>query len=428
MSDSIKLTIEGNEIEIPTLRGVHGELGLDIAALRKLTKAVTLDPGYVNTASCKSAITFLDGEQGLLEYRGYKVEDLAQHSNFLEVSYLLLNNKLPASSVLEDFKNSVAAQGELSNEVLSFIKSTSPDGHPMGSLSAVFSALTGFYPNFASEDLSEEELKQAYVFSLGQMKSALAAIYRHSIGKDFIESNNSYRYCKDFLSMMFPEKAGSWSDKIFEAMDVLLLLHADHEQNCSATTVRTICSANANLFASLSGGMGALWGSSHGGANQAVVEMLEKIYRDGNDINKYINKAKDKSDPFRIMGFGHRVYKNFDPRARIIKKYCDLVLDELKVDDPLLDVARSLEEAALSDEYFVQRKLYPNVDFYSGIIYRALGIPTKLFTPLFALGRLPGWLSQWHEQRMDKPMKITRPRQIYVGEKNLEFIPIDKRS
>ena len=426
MSDNFILDLDGQKVELPKITGTRDEKAIDIAKLRKQTGHVTMDIGYVNTASCFSEITFLNGEAGMLQYRGIPIEALASESHFLETSYLLLNDKLPSKSELEEFKTAIQDKGQLDKRVLQLIKSFAPSAHPMGSLSAALVALSGFYPDLAREDLSPKEVDEAIIFLIAQTKGILGAILRHSQGKDVVNSSSKLSYAEDFLSMMFPEKVKNWPADIAKAMDILFLLHADHEQNCSTTTVRTIGSAKGNICASVAGGVNALWGSLHGGANQAVVEMLEMIHKDGGDVEKYLAKAKNKEDSFRIMGFGHRVYKNFDPRAKIIKVFCKTVLESLNVNDPLLDIAHKLEEAALSDSYFIDRKLYPNVDFYSGLIYRALEIPTTMYTTLFALGRMPGWLAQWKEQREGKG-RITRPRQIYMGKKDCDYTPIEQR-
>jgi citrate synthase len=427
MSDECSLNLGNTKLSIPLIKGTKDEIALDISKLRKETGKVTLDVGYVNTAACKSEITFLNGEQGVLEYRGYPIEELANKASFLETSYLLYHGQLPNKNQLNEFTANVADNGKLDPRLSKLINAMSPAAHPMGSLGAAFFALAGFYPELAKEDLSLEEKEKVFTFLMGQTKSIVAQIFRHSQNKAQTVSDPQASFATDFLKMMFPEKSKTWSKEVFAAMDVLCILHADHEQNCSTTTVRTIGSAKGNMFASLAGGVGALWGSLHGGANQAVIEMLESIDADGGDVEKYIARAKDKNDSFKIMGFGHRVYKNFDPRAKIIKQYCEQILNLLNISDPLLDIAKKLETAALEDEYFIKRKLYPNVDFYSGLIYRALGIPSKFYTTLFALGRLPGWMAQWKEQRTAEGLRITRPRQIYTGELKRDFTPISDR-
>lgn len=402
--DMAKIIIGDKTVECPIIEGTEGEIGIDISSLRKETGAVTLDYGFVNTASCESKITFINGEKGILRYRGYSLEELAENFSFLETSYLLLKGNRPSKDELESFEKEVLSKGSVDKNITQIIKSFPEHTHPMAVLGTGVNALSGYY-----EDTSDE-LKL-----LGILKTLAAQFYRHSHGLKIIESSPSRNFCEDFVAMMFGE------DKvdpiITKALDVLFILHADHEQNCSTSTVRLVGSSGANLFTSITAGINALWGPLHGGANQAVIEMLEAIKSEGGDYRKFIEKAKDKTDPFRLMGFGHRVYKNFDPRARIIKRFADEILSKLGVNDQVLDIAKGLEEEALKDSYFAERKLYPNVDFYSGIIYRALGIPTNMFTVMFALGRLPGWLAQWKEMNADQRTRIGRPRQIYQGEK-----------
>lgn len=424
MPEGIKLTIEGKEIEFPVIVGSENEKALDISALRKETGYITLDNGFVNTGSCSSGVTFLDGEKGILRYRGYPIEQLAEKSNFIEVSYLLNYGELPSAKQLTDFKESIRAVDQLPKGVENIIDQFPKDAHPMGVISAAISSLSAFQPEFLDPNVSQELKDKAIVQLMGQLKIAMARFYRNTVGKPVVASDKSKTFCEDFLHMMFGEEV---KPEIEKALDVLLMLHADHEQNCSASTVRVVGSSHANVFACISAGIDALWGQLHGGANQAVLEMLEAIQQGGGDHKLFLEKAKDKSDPFRLMGFGHRVYKNFDPRARIIKKACDSVLTTLGVNDQLLDIAKGLEEEALKDEYFVKRNLYPNVDFYSGIIYRALGIPVNMFTAMFALGRLPGWLAQWRELRLDPAAKIARPRQIYVGANERNYVDLSGR-
>jgi citrate synthase len=422
MSDNAKLEVNGQTIELPTTVGTENEVAVDISKLRPQSGIITLDNGFANTGSCRSAITFLDGEKGILRYRGYPIEQLAEQSNFTEVSYLLYNGELPSKAQLETFREDIAKSAELPNGVLNILEQFPANAHPMGVVSATISALSGFYPEFLSPQATDDIKKKAITQLMGQTKIIMANFYRKTIGKKPIASNPSMSYAEDFLHMMFD---GEVDKEVAEALDVLLILHADHEQNCSASTVRVVGSSHANIFACISAGIDALWGQLHGGANQSVLEMLQAIKNDGGDYNKFIEKAKDKDDPFRLMGFGHRVYKNFDPRAKIIKKACDTILEKLNVQDQLLDIAKGLEEVALKDEYFVKRNLYPNVDFYSGIIYKALGIPTNMFTAMFVLGRLPGWLSQWKELREDKDARIARPRQIYVGSNERNYKKVD---
>jgi len=412
MSKTAKLELGEQTIELDIIEGTEGERALDISKLRAQTGFITYDNGLGNTGSCLSEITFIDGEKGVLKHRGYTIENLCEKSSYLEVSYLVAYGKLPNTSELEEFTSAIQKGSHIPEGVKQIIKSFPKDAHPMGITSAAMVALSGFYPKYLDQDLSDEKKREIIPLMMGQLKTISAAVYRHGQGKDFIESNSSLDYVSDFLYMMTGTEANK---EVAKALDVLLILHADHEQNCSASTVRVVGSSKANLFASISSGIDALWGPLHGGANQAVLEMLAEIQKDGGGYEKFIAKAKDKEDPFRLMGFGHRVYKNFDPRAKVIKEYCDVVLDKLNVEDPLLDIAKGLEKTALSDEYFAKRKLFPNVDFYSGIIYKALGIPTNMFTVMFALGRQPGWIAQWKEMIEADGMRITRPRQVYMG-------------
>ena len=424
MSDNAKLDVRGESIELPVITGSEGEVALDISKLRAQSGIITLDNGFVNTGSCSSAITFLNGEKGILRYRGYPIEQLAEKSSFSEVAYLLYNKELPTKAQSDKFTEQIAKYASLPDGINGILNQFPATAHPMGVVSSTVSALSCFYPEFLNSEATDDIKNQALPQLMGQIKISMANFYRKTIGKDPIASNPSLGYSKDFLQMMF---GGEVDKEVAEALDILLILHADHEQNCSASTVRVVGSSHANVFASISAGIDALWGQLHGGANQAVLEMLEAIKKDGGDYKKFIDKAKDKNDPFRLMGFGHRVYKNFDPRAKIIKVACDTVLEKLNIQDPLLDIAKGLEEVALKDEYFVQRNLYPNVDFYSGIIYKALGIPTNMFTAMFVLGRLPGWMSQWKELREDPAAKIARPRQIYVGENERNYVDIKDR-
>lgn len=427
MPEGIKLTVEGKEIEFPVIVGSENEKALDISALRKETGYITLDNGFVNTGSCSSGVTFLNGEQGILRYRGYPIEQLAEKSNFVEVAYLLNHGNLPSQSEFETFRDAIRGVDSLPSGVEAIIDQFPKDAHPMGVIAAAVSSLSCFYPDFLDPNISKEMQDKAIIQLMGQLKIAMARFYRNTTGQPVVASDKNLTFCEDFLNLMF-NKDGSGPDKeIAEALDVLLMLHADHEQNCSASTVRVVGSSHANVFACISAGIDALWGQLHGGANQAVLEMLQAIQDGGGDHKVFLEKAKDKSDPFRLMGFGHRVYKNFDPRAKIIKGACDKVLAKLGVQDQLLDIAKGLEEEALKDEYFVKRNLYPNVDFYSGIIYRALGIPVNMFTAMFALGRLPGWLAQWRELRNDPAAKIARPRQIYIGETERNYVELTNR-
>jgi citrate synthase len=428
MSRIATIEIDGKKYELPIIEGSENELAIDIKKLRGLTGGITtIDPGYKNTGSCESAITFLDGEKGILRYRGYSIEDLAEKANFLEVAFLLIFGELPSVEELDKFHEDIKAQAHVDEDVKKIIDGFPKAAHPMGVLSSLTSALVAFNPASVNVD-SEEEMYNAIVRILGKFPVLTAWAYRKQAGLPLEYGDNSLGYVDNFLKMMFKKPAAEYESNqiVVDALNKLLILHADHEQNCSTSTVRIVGSSNAGLFVSLSAGINALWGPLHGGANQAVIEMLEAIKEDGGDTKKYMAKAKDKSDPFRLMGFGHRVYKNFDPRAKIIKVAADEVLEALGVEDPILEIAKGLEKEALEDSYFVDRKLYPNVDFYSGIIYRALGIPTEMFTPMFALGRLPGWIAQWREMRLRKE-PIGRPRQVYIGESYREFISVNKR-
>ncbi len=417
-----KLTYDGKEYEFNIVEGSEGERAIDISKLRDQTGLVTLDSGYMNTGSCQSAVTFLDGEKGILRYRGYPIEQLAEGSTFVEVSYLLIYGRLPNRAELTAFRERLTRHTMLHEDMKRFYDGFPRDAHPMATLSAAVNTLSTFYQDEHNEDLS--------IFRLLAKAPTIAAFsYKKSIGQPFVYPTNALDYCSNFLKMMFavPAEEFEVDPVVAKAMDLLLILHADHEQNCSTSTVRLVGSSKANLYASVSAGISALWGPLHGGANQAVVEMLEIIQKEGGDVSKYVQRVKNKEEGVRLMGFGHRVYKNFDPRAKIIKRACDSILEKMGINDPLLDIAKRLEEAALSDDYFVSRKLYPNVDFYSGIIYRAIGIPTNMFTVLFALGRLPGWVAQWKEMNDDAGAKIGRPRQIYTGSKERNYVPVDKR-
>ncbi len=428
MAKMATLEIDGRKYEFPIVEGTENELGIDIKNLRSDTQGVvTLDPGYKNTGSCESAITFLDGEKGILRYRGYSIEELAEKARFLEVCYLLIFGELPTETQLEKFHNDIKAQSHVDEDVKKILDGFPKSAHPMGVLSSLTSALVAFNPSSVNVD-SEEDMYKAIVKILAKFPVLTAWTYRKRLGLPLDYGDDNLRYVENFVKMMFKKPSGEFTSKptVVEALNKLLILHADHEQNCSTSTVRIVGSSHAGLFVSISAGIAALWGPLHGGANQAVIEMLEAIKEDGGDTKKFMAKAKDKDDPFRLMGFGHRVYKNFDPRAKIIKKAADDVLEDLGIDDPVLDIAKALEKEALEDPYFVDRKLYPNVDFYSGIIYRALGIPVEMFTPMFALGRLPGWIAQWREMRLQKE-PIGRPRQIYVGANLRSFVPIEKR-
>ena len=428
MSKTATLEIDGNKYEFPLITGTENETAIDIKTLRGATGGITtIDPGYKNTGSCESAITFLNGEEGVLRYRGYTIEELAERADFLEVSYLLIFGELPTTEQLEKFHTDIKAESVVDDDVKKILDAFPKSAHPMGVLSSLTSALTAFNPSTVNVD-SEEEMYNAIVKILGKFPVLVAWTMRKQKGLPLNYGDNSLGYVENILKMMFekPNEEYVQNDILVNALDKLLILHADHEQNCSTSTVRIVGSSHAGLYASLSSGISALWGPLHGGANQAVLEMLEAIKEDGGDTKKFMAKAKDKADPFRLMGFGHRVYKNFDPRALIIKVAADEVLGDLGIEDPVLDIAKGLSSEALSDEYFVKRKLYPNVDFYSGIIYRAMGIPVEMFTVMFALGRLPGWIAQWKEMRARKE-PIGRPRQVYIGENHRDFVEISKR-
>tara|TARA_B100001027_G_C16259975_1_gene328883 strand:- start:145 stop:1443 length:1299 start_codon:yes stop_codon:yes gene_type:complete len=423
MSNKATLNINGQDFDFPIVQGSEQEYAIDISKLRAETNGIiTIDPGFKNTGSCQSSITFLDGEKGVLRYRGYSIEELADKANFLEIAYLLIFGNLPSTEILEKFHEDIKENSIVDDDIRKILDAFPKSAHPMGILSSLTSALTAFNPSNDQVSNIDYERSRATLYDnivkvLGKIPILVAWTYRKKYGLPLEYGDNSLGYVENILKMMFkkPNKDYEQNPIIVKALTKLLILHADHEQNCSTSTVRIVGSSHAGLFASISSGISALWGPLHGGANQAVLEMLESIRNDGGDINKYMAKAKDKSDPFRLMGFGHRVYKNFDPRAKIIKLAADEVLNDLGVNDPILEIAKSLEEKALSDAYFVERKLYPNVDFYSGIIYRSMGIPVDMFTVMFALGRLPGWIGHWREMRLKKE-PIGRPRQVYIGE------------
>ena len=428
MSTTATLNFNNQEIVLPVITGTEQENAIDISKLRDQTGLITLDLGYKNTGVTKSAITYLDGENGILKYRGYAIEELAQKSSFIEVAYLLIYGDLPTNKQLADFQFQISRHTLVHEDMKKFFDGFPSKSHPMGQLSSLICSLSSFYPESLDSHQSPEELNLTITKLLAKMSTIVSWIYKKSLGHPVLYPQNKLDYVSNFLNMTFGQRTEDVviDPVVVEAMNVLLMLHADHEQNCSTSTVRMLGSSDCNLYASVSAGISALWGPLHGGANQSVILMLEKIKNDGGDTEKWINKAKDKEDPFRLMGFGHRVYKNFDPRAKIIKKACDDVLAKLGVNDPILAIAKKLEEAALSDPYFIERKLYPNVDFYSGIIYRALGFPTDMFTVLFALGRLPGWIAQWKEMHENKE-PIGRPRQVYVGEVNRSYKPMASR-
>lgn len=428
MSDKATLEYNGQKYEFPVIKGTEDELAVNIKTLRGVSGGlITIDPGYKNTGSCESAITFLDGEKGVLRYRGYSIEELAEKADFLEVAYLLIFGELPNKEQLEAFHVDIKNESHVDEEMKKILDAFPKSAHPMGVLSSLTSALIAFNP-VSVNVTSNDEMYGAIVRILAKFPVLVAWTLRKKKGFPLDYGDDSLGYVENIHKMMFKKPSQEYKKNklVIDALDQLLILHADHEQNCSTSTVRIVGSSHAGLFASLSAGISALWGPLHGGANQAVLEMLEAIEADGGDTKKYMAKAKDKNDPFRLMGFGHRVYKNFDPRAKIIKKAADKVLEDLGVDDPILAIAKGLEKEALEDQYFVDRKLYPNVDFYSGIIYRALGIPTEMFTVMFALGRLPGWIAQWREMRLNNE-PIGRPRQIYTGANQRPFVSVDKR-
>lgn len=419
---------DGQSIELPVITGSEQEKAIDISRLREETGHITLDPGYGNTGSCQSAITFLDGENGILRYRGIPIEQLCEGSSFVEVAYLVIYGKLPTQKELDTFSDGLNKHALIHEDMKNFFASFSTHAHPMAILSAMVTSLSAYYTE-ASIEQEAENLDLNAVRLISKIRTLAAFSYKKSVGQPIIYPKDSHSYCGNFLRMMFavPAEEYDLDPVVVDALNLLLILHAEHEQNCSTATVRTVGSSHANIYASVAAGILALWGPLHGGANQQVIEMLERIRSDGGDVDKFIGMAKDKDSGFRLMGFGHRVYKNFDPRATVIKEACDRVLEKLGVDDPVLDIAKRMEERALSDDYFIERKLYPNVDFYSGIIYRAIGIPVNMFTVMFAVGRLPGWIAQWKEMMDDPTHRITRPRQIYTGENETAFVPIEKR-
>jgi len=428
MAKTAELIIDGKSYKFPIVEGTEGEQGIDISNLLEETGTVTLDLGYKNTGATKSAITFLDGDKGILRYRGYSIEDLAAKSTFLEVSYLLIFGELPTPEQLTKFSEDIKKHTMVHEDIKKILDGFPSSSHPMGVLASLFCAQTAFYPEALDPNRSAEGVYLSIVRSLAKMPTFASWAYKNEVGHPVNYPDNSLDYCSRFLKMMFALPAENYEvdPVVAAALDKLLILHADHEQNCSTSTVRIVGSSKASIYSSISAGINALWGPLHGGANQEVILMLDQIMKDGGDTDKWIAKAKDKNDPFRLMGFGHRVYKNFDPRAKIIKRAADDVLEKLGVNDPTLEIAMKLEEVALRDPYFIERKLYPNVDFYSGIIYKALGIPVDMFTVMFAIGRLPGWIAQWKELRENKE-PIGRPRQIYTGQNFRPYVPLNKR-
>jgi citrate synthase len=428
MGEVAKLRVDGRELELPTLMGTEGEKAVDISSLRSKTGYITLDEGYVNTGATTSAITFLDGEQGVLRYRGYPIEVLAERCDFVETSYLLIYGELPTAEQLARFRSNLTHHTMLHEDMKAFYNGFPRDAHPMAILGSVVGALSTFYQD-SLNPRDPRQVEMSIYRLMAKLPTIAAYSYKKSIGQPFIYPQNDLSYGENFLRMMFavPTEPYQIDRDFVDALNLLLIVHADHEQNCSTSTVRMVGSADANLFASIAAGICALWGPLHGGANQACVEMLESIRNDGGNVAKYVNMAKEKNSGFRLMGFGHRVYKNYDPRAAIIKKTCDRLLKKLKIKDPVFDIAKELESVALSDPYFIERKLYPNVDFYSGVIYRAMGLPVQMFTVMFAIGRLPGWIAHWKEMHASPNKKICRPRQIYTGPNERNFVPIEER-
>jgi citrate synthase len=425
MPNNATLELAGTKTELPVTTGSEGEVGIDISKLRSQTGAITLDPSFANTGACESAITYIDGEQGILRYRGYDIADLADHASFPEVCHLLIYGQLPTRPEREDFRHRLTRHSLVHEDMKLLFEGFPHSAHPMVILSSMIASLSAYYP----EDETPEEIDLNIIRLLAKAKTLAAFSYKKSIGQPFVYPRNDHSYLENFLLMMFtvPTEPYEVDQALRSALNKLLILHADHEQNCSTTTVRTVGSSGANLFASISAGISALWGRLHGGANQAVIEMLRVIQEDDSNFQKYVDLTKSEDSDFKLMGFGHRVYKNFDPRARILKEAADEVLEKLGIDDPLLEIAKRLEEVALADSYFIERKLYPNVDFYSGVLYRAMGIPTDMFTVMFALGRLPGWIAHWLEQRNAPGTRISRPRQIYTGMNARAWEPLDER-
>ena len=429
MTEKAKIILpDGQTMDLPVLTGSENEKGIDISGLRKQTGYITLDPGFVNTGSCESSITFLDGEKGVLQFRGYPIEELAEKSTFIEVAYLLINGELPKKGQLENFTNRINLHSMIHEDMRHFFEGFSQNSHPMVILSAMISSLSAYYAE-ASGKASIENLEINSARLIAKISTIAAFSYKKSVGQPFVYPRDELPYCAKFLNMMFSVPAESYQlDPVIEqSLELLLILHADHEQNCSASTVRVVGSSMANVYASVASGILALWGPLHGGANQQVVEMLQQIHEDKAGISKYIEKAKNQDSSFRLMGFGHRVYKNFDPRAKILKVACDKLLNKLGINDPLLEIALELEETALTDDYFIERKLYPTLDFYTGIMYRAIGIPLNMFTVMFALGRVPGWIAQWKEMHEDPKQKIARPRQLFTGNTRRSYTTITER-
>lgn len=426
MQQSAKLVIDGKEMTLPVIEGSQGEKAIDIRSLRRKTGYITFDPGFGNTGTCRSAITYMNGEKGILQYRGIPIEQLAENSTFVETAFLLIKGYLPTAKELTRTSVSLNDFSTLHENMKAFYQNYPPKAHPMGILSAMVNAMKSFYPELVD---SKEEMNETFLRLISKIRTMAAMAYRISRGEKLVYPRPDLCYCSNFLNMMFDSVVIPYhiDEDLVKALNVFWILHADHEQNCSTTAVRVVGSGKVNIYAAISAGISALWGPLHGGANQAVVNMLKNIHQKGLTIEQCLAKAKDKKDPFRLYGFGHRVYKTYDPRAQIMKKMCDIVLSKIKRKDPLLDIVQRLEDAALNDSYFQEKNLYPNVDFYSGIILRAMGIPTNMFTVMFAIGRLPGWIAQWKEDMSDPEMKVSRPRQIYTGSQRLDYIPIEKR-
>lgn len=428
MSETAKLIIDGTTYEIPIVTGTEGERALDISRLRAETGIITLDPGYANTGSCESSITFMDGEKGILRYRGIPVEQLAERSSFRETAYLLINGELPSTEELNRFSVRLNDHSLVHEDMRAYFENYPRYAHPMGILSSMINALRAFYPTLPQRS-EEEEINITFARLISKVRTLAAMSHRISLGHKVVYPRHDLSYCANFLNMMFdsPVRPYIIDEDLVDALNVFWILHADHEQNCSTAAIRLVGSARVNLYAAISAGISALWGPLHGGANQAVIEMLQQIYESGGDPAPFVARAKDRSDSFRLMGFGHRVYKTFDPRARIMEKVCNRVLKKLNRKDPLLPIAKKLEEVALKDPYFIDHDLYPNVDFYAGIVLRAIGIPLNMFPVMFAIGRLPGWIAQWRESVDDPKWKIHRPRQIYIGSKKRDYVPIEER-
>ena len=429
MDKTAKIIIDGKTIEFPIIVGTEGEKAIDISRLRAETSYITLDPGFINTGSCTSAITFIDGEKGILRHRGIPIEELALNASYVETAYLVIHDKLPTKEEMDAYSLGFTRHSMIHEDMKTIFGGYPPNAHPMAILSAMVCSLSCYYPEMIKSESSEEEIENIAIELMSKVRTISAFSYKKSIGEPFVYPRADLKYVANFLHMMFSSPTYKYKidNDIVKALEVLFILHADHEQNCSTSTIRMVGSSRANLFASVSSAICALWGPLHGGANQKVIEMLQMIHDDGGNLDKYIEKAKDKSSSFRLMGFGHRVYKNFDPRALIIKEQCDMVLNKLGIHDPLLDIAVKLEEKALKDDYFIERKLFPNVDFYSGIIYKAIGIPTDMFPVMFAIGRMPGWIAQWKEMIETPGARISRPRQIYTGQNKREYVPIEDR-